>query len=113
MIYLLALFVLCAGFTPYSRIFMGLTIGGVASLYNLYLLQKKVNQFGDSVVLGERPKSLGLISRFASAIFVVLIAMKFKEHISMPGILIGLLSSYVVMYVDLVISHLIKTDKRR
>ena len=111
MFFLLAFFVLGAGFSPYPTVFIGLTLGGTVSLYNLWLLQKKVNDFGDAVIRGERPRGLGLTSRFAAAILAVLIAIRFQEHIHMVGVLVGLLTSYIVMYADLVINQMLKTDE--
>ena len=47
MLYLLALLVLGAGFTPYQSIFLSLILGSAISFYNLWLTQKR------SMILGK------------------------------------------------------------
>lgn len=101
MLYLLALFVLGAGFLPYDRVFNGLVLGGVISFYNLWLLQHKTKQFGDNVAeSGEVKSGLGTFSRMAAAVLAVFVATRFEENFHIIAVVIGLVSSYLVMGLD-------------
>lgn len=111
MLYILALFVLGASLTPYSRIFLGLILGGTVSFYNLWLLQRKINDFGTSVILGGKPKGLGTAARFAAAILATLLAIRFPEYFSIVALVCGLLISYPIMFVDLCVYHWINQDE--
>src|SRR5699024_5277520 len=101
MLYLLALFVLGAGFLPYTRVFNGLVLGGVISFYNLWLLQHKTRVLGDTVAkTGEVRSGLGTFSRMAAAVFAVFIATRFEENFHIIAVVIGLVSSYFVIGLD-------------
>ncbi|HAQ06058.1 MAG TPA: ATP synthase subunit [Bacillus bacterium] len=97
---LLALYVLGWGFTDHQPIFLGLVLGTSLSLFNLWLLVKKTDQFGDSLVQGKRVRSLGMLSRMAAAVFAVIIALEYPEHIHFVSVIIGLMTSYLVIMID-------------
>nr|WP_085994043.1 ATP synthase subunit I [Oceanobacillus senegalensis] len=104
MLYLLALLVLGAGFTPYTRIFYGLILGTVISFYNLWLLQQKTNTFGKSVAeQGTARGGLGVISRLAAAAIGILLALRFQEIFHIMAVAIGILSSYLIILFDILI----------
>ncbi|MFD2044424.1 ATP synthase subunit I [Ornithinibacillus salinisoli] len=100
MLFLLAILVLGAGFTPYVRIFLGLLLGSVVSFYNLYLLQKKTSDFADAVAKNQSAKGLGSISRLAAAALAVIIALRYEEYFDMIALIIGLMTSYLVIMID-------------
>lgn len=100
MFYLLAILVLGAGFTPYVRIFLGLLLGSAISFYNLYLLQKKTTEFTEAVVKNEKPRGIGMISRFAAVAVAVIIALRYEEYFNMIAVIIGLMTSYLVIMID-------------
>ncbi|WP_405097520.1 ATP synthase subunit I [Oceanobacillus sp. FSL H7-0719] len=101
MLYFLALFVLGAGFLPYTRVFNGLVLGGAISFYNLWLLQQKTRAFGDAVATTGEPRSgLGTFSRMAAAVLGVVVAMRFEENFHIIAVVIGLMTSYLVMGLD-------------
>ncbi|CDQ38300.1 MULTISPECIES: ATP synthase subunit I [Virgibacillus] len=100
MFYLLAILVLGAGFTPYPRIFLGLLLGSVVSFYNLYLLQKKIDDFAESAVKQQRAKGLGTVSRFAAAALAVIIALRFEAYFHIIAVILGLMTSYFVIMID-------------
>ncbi|MHA6250679.1 ATP synthase subunit I [Oceanobacillus sp. CAU 1775] len=101
MLYLLALFVLGAGFLPYTRVFNGLVLGGVISLYNLWLLQRKTGLIGEAVAeTGEFRSGLGTFSRMAAALLAVFVATRFEENFHIIAVVIGLMSSYLVIGLD-------------
>lgn len=104
MFYLLAVFVLGAGFTPYLRIFLGLLLGSIISFYNLYLLQKKTIEFTEAVAKEEKARGLGTVSRFAAVALAVIIALRYEEYFNMIAVIIGLMTSYLVIMIDFIMN---------
>ena len=99
-LYLLALYVLGWGFTTYQSIFLGLILGTSLSLFNLWVLDRKMKQFGEVMVNGGKIRSLGLLTRMATAIFAVLIAMEYSNYIHLISVVIGLMTAYIVIMID-------------
>ncbi|RFA36714.1 hypothetical protein CAI16_03655 [Virgibacillus dokdonensis] len=112
MLYLLAIFVIGAGFTPYVRIFLGLLLGTSISFYNLYLLQKKVDLFGEAVTSNQKVKTLGTLSRMTAAILAILIAIRFDAYFHMIAVIIGLMTSYPVIMIDFALSNFKQSHKK-
>ena len=104
MFYFLAAFVLGAGFTPYPRIFLGLLLGGAASFYNLWLLQRKIEAFAESAQKNKRATGIGTLSRMASAVLAVIIAFRYPEYFDMIFVIVGLMTSYLVIVIDFFMS---------
>lgn len=100
MLYLLAIFVLGAGFTPYLPIFLGLLLGSAVSFYNLWLLQRKINVFGKKVAEQGSTLGIGTFSRLAAAALAVLITLRFEEKFHIIAVVIGLATSYIVIMVE-------------
>ncbi|UOQ50251.1 ATP synthase subunit I [Gracilibacillus caseinilyticus] len=100
MFYLLALFVLGLGLTPYTRIFLGLLLGTTLSFYNLWVMQRKIDRFGQAVVKGGRAFGIGTFTRFATAGLAVLIALHYEEHFHSLAVIMGLMTTYVVIMID-------------
>lgn len=101
MLYLLTFFVLGALFLPYPRVLYGLVLGGVISFYNLWLLHRKIKMLGDVVAdTGEARGGLGTFSRMAAAILGTLIAIRFEENFHIIAVVIGIMSSYLVIGLD-------------
>ncbi|WP_071393286.1 ATP synthase subunit I [Bacillus tuaregi] len=98
--YLLAVYVLGWGFTSYQSIFLGLILGTSLSLFNLWLLVKKIDQFGNVMEKGGKMRSLGMMSRMAAAIFAVMLAMEYPEYIHPISVVIGLMTAYIVIMID-------------
>lgn len=98
--FLLALYVFGWGFTDYQHIFLGLVLGTSLSLFNLWLLVKKTDQFGDSLLSGRKVRSLGMLSRMAAAVLAVIIALEYPEQIHLVSVIIGLMTSYLVIMID-------------
>lgn len=108
MLYLLAVLFLGAGFTPYPRMFLGLILGTSASFYNLWLLQRKVKILGQAATDNKiKAGSLGTLSRIASSILVVFIAMRYEETFNVYAVVVGLATSYVVMVLDVFVRSII------
>jgi ATP synthase protein I len=105
MFYLLAILVLGAGFTPYLTIFLGLLLGSAVSFYNLWLLQKKIVDFTGAVANKQPVKGIGTLSRFAAAALVIIIALRFEAYFNVIAVLIGLMTSYLVIMLEFAVNH--------
>lgn len=104
---LLSLYVLGFGFTSYKTIFLGLILGTSLSLFNIWLLARRMDRFGDAVVKGEKVRSLGMISRMATAVFAVMLAVEYPEHFHLYSVILGLMTSYIVIMIDFFIKTFI------
>ncbi len=100
MFYLLAIYVLGWGFTSYPSVFLGLIFGTSLSLFNFWLLARRMRTFGDSVIQGKKVRSLGSLSRMAVAAFAVIISSNYPEQLNLISVIIGLMTSYVVIMID-------------
>lgn len=98
--FLLALYVLGWGFTSYQSIFLGLILGTSFGLFNMWLLARRMDKFGDAVVRGERVRSLGMISRMATAVLAVLIAVEYPDQFHLYSVILGLMTSYFVIMIE-------------
>jgi len=97
---LLSIYVLGYGFTSYQSVFAGLILGTSLSLFNLWLLARKMERFGDSVVEGKKVKSLGTMSRLATGALVVIIALEYPDRVNLISAILGLMTSYLVIMID-------------
>jgi len=101
MLYLLAIIVIGCGFSSYPQIFYGLLLGSGVSFYNLWLLQHKIQALGKAVTqTGEVRGGLGTFSRLAATMLAVLIALRFNETFHIIAVVFGLISSYIVIGLD-------------
>jgi ATP synthase protein I len=98
--FLLALYVLGWGFTDYQDIFLGLILGTSLSMFNLWLMVRRTDKFGDQVVQGKKIRSLGSFSRMATAALAVIIALKYPDSIHLISVVLGLMTMYVVIMID-------------
>jgi len=98
--YLLSIYVLGWGFTSYQTIFLGLILGTCFGFINLWMLVRKTESFDKKVQQGEKVKSLGSLSRMAMAGIAAVIALRYPEYFSVVGLVIGLMTSYIVIMID-------------
>ncbi|KGX93887.1 ATP synthase I [Pontibacillus halophilus JSM 076056 = DSM 19796] len=106
MFFVLAIFVLGWGFTSYQQVFLGLLLGSVISFFNLRLLQRKVNKLGEATSENRTARTLGTFSRFAAAGLAVLIALRYSQYFHLISVVIGLMTTYVVIMIEFFISKL-------
>ena len=104
-LFLLALFVLAWGFSPQKAIFLGLILGTSLSLFNLWLLMKKMDRFSAAMEQGRAMRSFGFLSRVATAVFAVIIAMKYPEYFHLISVIIGLMTAYIVIMINSFVQH--------
>lgn len=111
MLYLLSILILGAAFTSYQRLFWGLLLGTSVSFISLLLLQRQARALGEAVSGGKKTGSLGTLSRITLMLLVVFIAMKFEDLFNLYAVLVGLVTSYVVMLVDSIVHSIIEAKK--
>ncbi|WP_163182635.1 ATP synthase subunit I [Neobacillus sedimentimangrovi] len=110
MFFLLSIYVLGWGFTAYQPIFLGLIFGTSLSFFNLWLMVKKTGQFSENVLKGKKVRSLGSFSRMATGALAVVVALRYPEQFHLISVVIGLMTSYIVIMIDFFI-HSLKIHK--
>ncbi|MCA0991224.1 ATP synthase subunit I [Pseudalkalibacillus hwajinpoensis] len=99
-LYLLAIFVMGWGITSYKALFLGLILGTIFSIYNLFNMFRKIDRLGEATVKGTKARSLGLLTRQAVAGLSVLIALRYPEYFNLLGVVIGLMTTYIIILID-------------
>lgn len=99
-LYLLSIYVLGWGFTPYQTIFLGLILGTCFSFLNLWLLVRRMKKFDQAITNGKKAGSLGSLSRMATAAIAVIITLKYPEYFYIISVVWGLMTSYIVIMID-------------
>ena len=103
-LFLLAIYMLAWGFTPYPKVFLGLALGTSFSLYNLWVFVRKFKRIQQTLKEGRSVRSLGTASRMAAAGLAVIIALKFPEYFHLIGVVIGLMTMYVVIIINSILN---------
>jgi ATP synthase protein I len=98
--FILAFYVLGWGFTSYQSVFLGLILGTSLSLFNLWMMARKADKFGEAVLHGKKVRSLGSFSRMATAALAVMISLKFPDSFHLISVVLGLMTSYIVIMID-------------
>ena len=104
-LYLLALYVLGWGFTSYKAVFAGLILGTALSLYNLWNLVRKFEQFGQALDEGKAPFNWDcckICNSCSRSCDYHLLSKTF--HII--SVVVGLMTYYVVIIIDLVVQNM-------
>ncbi|MEQ6391162.1 ATP synthase subunit I [Bacillaceae bacterium S4-13-58] len=112
MLFLLAFLVVGWGFTPYQYFFLSILIGAILSFYNLWLLQRKIDKLGEAIEYGRTARSLGTFTRLATAVLAVMIAIEFEDQLSIIGIVIGLMTSYLVIMIEFFLQIIQSSDRK-
>ncbi|KHD86695.1 ATP synthase subunit I [Heyndrickxia ginsengihumi] len=106
MFFLLFLYLLGVGIPSYRPIFLGLLLGTTISLFNLRMLAKKTLSVTEGVqeVGRKKYRSLGTTWRMAAALAAVMIATKYPAIFNLLSVIIGIVTCYVVIMIDLMLS---------
>jgi ATP synthase protein I len=112
-VFLLALYVLGWGFTSFQSVFLGLIFGTALSLYNLWIMVRKTERFGQAIAEGRNARSIGTFTRLASAALIVLISYRYPELFHIAGAIVGLMTLYIVIMIDIIIHIIRKNLKER
>ncbi|AQQ54277.1 ATP synthase subunit I [Planococcus lenghuensis] len=101
--FILALFALGWGFTPYPSVFAGLALGTAFGLYNFWILKRRLEKFDRAVTAGSQVRSLGTAIRFASGVAAVALAITFAEHLDLISTAAGLMIPYLLLLTERII----------
>lgn len=110
MFFLLSFYVLGWGFTAQQSIFLGLILGTSLSLFNLWLMARKIDKFGQAAAEGRQIRSLGSFSRMATGALAIVITMRYPDQFHLISVVIGLMTSYIVIMIDF-FTHNFYSDK--
>lgn len=99
----LGIMILLALTLPQKHLFSGIALGMSISLYNLWLLQRKIRLQAEAAAKEGRRTSTGTISRFAAAALGTLIAMQLDW--SLIGYIVGLMTLIPVIMIDFIWHH--------
>lgn len=79
--------------TPFSAQLVGISIGLLVSMYCAWILGRRIEKFGDSIVKKEKAPMLGMMNRFAAAILGAIIMYEIEHREYMwtfaAGIMVG------------------------
>jgi ATP synthase protein I len=99
-LFALSIFVIGWALSPYDSVFLGLLLGGSGSLYNLWLMYRKTNKLGTAAANSQKQPSLGSFSRLMTGGLAILIATRYPETFHLVSVVVGLMSSYIIIFID-------------
>jgi ATP synthase protein I len=97
---IIGLLVILAFTTSYKPIFLGLLLGSIISLSNLWSTYFQVKRLGESVEIGRAKFSLGTLFRFGLVIGAVYIAFQYPDKFHFISVVIGLMLTYIIILVN-------------
>ncbi len=106
MVYLLGIYVLGVILTTYDKIFQGLILGTIFSLFIFWSMVQKNKKFSEAVAAGKKARSLGSVTRMAAAALATVIAVRYPKEFSVVSMVLGLMTVYFVIMIDYFIQHL-------
>ncbi|AGE23950.1 MULTISPECIES: ATP synthase subunit I [Geobacillus] len=109
-LYLLAIYTLGFGFTPYKTVFLSLILGTSISLLMVWNLTWKIEKFGQAVAARKKVRTLGTLSRLALAALAAVIVLTYPQYFHIVPTVLGLMTSYIVIIIDFFF-HKWKNDK--
>ncbi|MCP8968588.1 ATP synthase subunit I [Ectobacillus ponti] len=87
--------------TPFAEHLLGFGVGLMVSVYCAWLLGRRIERMGESIMLNKRMPSLGTVNRFAAAILGCLVLYEIEHHMAMWAFATGILGGYTLLVVNL------------
>ncbi|MFA2809109.1 ATP synthase subunit I [Bacillus mycoides] len=87
--------------TPFSTHFVGISIGLLVSMFCTWILGRRIEKFGDSIVKKEKAPMLGMMNRFAAAILGAIIMYEIEHHDFMWTFAAGIMGGYFLIIINL------------
>ncbi|MDA1651555.1 ATP synthase subunit I [Bacillus cereus group sp. TH160LC] len=87
--------------TPFRAQFVGGSIGLLVSIYCAWILGRRIEKFGDSIVKKEKAPMLGMMNRFAAAILGAIIMYEIEHREYMWTFAAGIIGGYFLVIVNL------------
>lgn len=104
MLILFAIFAIGREMSTDKTIFNGLFLGGIASLFNLWSLFRFSRKLPEAIREGKGIFAGGMLIRLLSTSIVVLVSLFNPEYFHLLATIIGLISSYIVIMIDSLIT---------
>lgn len=101
MYYLLGAMLLGWAMTPFSAHFLGVGIGLLVSMYCVWILGRRIEKLGDSIVKKSKAPTLGMVNRFAAAILGAIIMYEIEHHMVMWAFAVGIMGGYFLIVINL------------
>ena len=105
-VYLLGLYVLGVVLTTYDKVFQGLILGTIFSLFIFWSMVQKNKKFSEAAAKGEKMRSLGSLTRMSAGALAALIALRYPEKFEIVSVVLGLMTVYLVIMIDYFLQHL-------
>ncbi|MGG3041829.1 ATP synthase subunit I [Bacillus anthracis] len=87
--------------TPFRAQFVGGSIGLLVSMYCAWILGRRIEKFGDSIVKKEKAPMIGMMNRFAAAILGAIIMYEIEHREYMWTFAAGIMSGYFLVIINL------------
>ncbi|MEI2314958.1 ATP synthase subunit I [Bacillus paramobilis] len=87
--------------TPFRAQFVGISIGLLVSMYCAWILGRRIEKFGNSIVKKEKASMLGMMNRFAAAILGAIIMYEIEHREYMWTFAAGIMGGYFLIIVNL------------
>ncbi|MED0971636.1 ATP synthase subunit I [Bacillus paramycoides] len=87
--------------TPFPAHFVGISIGLLVSMYCVWILGRRIEKFGDSIVKKEKAPMLGMVNRFAAAILGAIIMYEIEHQNFMWTFAAGIMGGYFLSVINL------------
>ncbi|MBJ8007687.1 MULTISPECIES: ATP synthase subunit I [Bacillus cereus group] len=87
--------------TPFPFHFVGISIGLLVSMYCVWILGRRIEKFGNSIVKKEKAPMLGMMNRFAAAILGAIIMYGIEHHDFMWTFAAGIMGGYFLIIINL------------
>ncbi|BCC51531.1 MULTISPECIES: ATP synthase subunit I [Bacillus cereus group] len=87
--------------TPFRAQFVGISIGLLVSMYCAWILGRRIEKFGNSIVKKEKAPMLGMMNRFAAAILGAIIMYEIEHREYMWTFAAGIMSGYFLVIINL------------
>ncbi|MED1103245.1 ATP synthase subunit I [Bacillus paramycoides] len=87
--------------TPFPAHFVGISIGVLVSMYCVWILGRRIEKFGDSIVKKEKAPMLGMVNRFAAAILGAIIMYEIEHQNFMWTFAAGIMGGYFLIVINL------------
>ncbi|MCU5685503.1 ATP synthase subunit I [Bacillus wiedmannii] len=98
---LLGVMLLGLAMTPFRAQFVGISIGLLVSMYCAWILGRRIEKFGNSIVKKEKAPMLGMINRFAAAIIGAIIMYEIEHREYMWTFAAGIMAGYFLIIINL------------
>ncbi|HHY1425910.1 TPA: ATP synthase subunit I [Bacillus cereus] len=87
--------------TPFRAQFVGGSIGLLVSMYCAWILGRRIEKFGDSIVKKEKAPMIGMMNRFVAAILGAIIMYEIEHREYMWTFAAGIMSGYFLVIINL------------